>query len=147
MMPDEQVGAVIEDNVFTPGNHTFGLTLYSDVGSVIRHNTWRGEMCAFSVPCGTLNLGNRNYDQGRGTVIRDNILASVSPDGNRDGSGVALFSSDHNLYSHSTAQMGPGDIRGVPTYVGPLSTYEGHRLAEGSPGSNAASDGLDVGIR
>ena len=48
-----------------------------------------------------------------------------------------------------TVGVGVGDFIGVPVYVGGATpaTYADFRLAAGSPGKGAASDGLDIGIR
>ena len=147
MMPDGGNGEVIEDNVITPGHYAFAITLYSDKGSVIRHNTFRTGTCDYSLPCGTINLGNKPGDPlGTGTVIRDNVLAKIDPDGNGEGGGIALFTSDHNLLGSQNA-IGTGDLRATPVFVGPVTTYAGHQLASNSPGRGAASDALDIGVR
>jgi hypothetical protein len=132
MQADGGEGNVIEDNVFGAGlGVTYAITLYSDNGSIIRHNTFQPGTCDFNVPCGTLNLGNKPGDPvSRGTVIRDNVIAGM-------GGGNGTYTADHNLMTGSSR----------PSFVGPLTTYAGFRLAGGSPGKGAASDGLDVGIR
>jgi hypothetical protein len=89
------------------------------------------------VRCGTINLGPPS---GRPTVIRDNVLTGIGYDGPPGG-----FVADHNL----TALPTPGiaNVTGAPAFVGPTTTYAGHRLQAGSPGTGDASDGLDRGIR
>lgn len=138
MQADGGEGNVIEDNVFAGGRGlTYGITLYSDKGSIIRHNTFQRGVGGFNVPSGTLNLGNKpGQPVSTGTIIRDNILASASG---------GPFSGDHNLTQ--SAVDGPLNVVGAPVFVGPLTSYAGFRLAAGSPGKGAASDGLDVGIR
>jgi hypothetical protein len=117
----------------------YGITLMSDDGTVIRHNTFQQGTCDFSIPCGTLNLGNKSGDPvSRGTVIQDNILAGV-------GGGNGTYTSDHNVYTSSSAG-GAGDIKGTPSYVGPMTSYDGFHLANGSVGRTSASDGGAVGI-
>jgi hypothetical protein len=41
------------------------------------------------------------------------------------------------------------NLAGTPRFIGGAipTSYDGFRLAPGSPGKNAASDGRDVGIR
>src|SRR3954454_21876647 len=131
MQADGGVGNVIEDNVFAAGKGVgYGITLYSDDGTVIRHNTFQPGTCDFSIPCGTLSLGNKSGQAvSRGTVIRDNILAAI-------GGGNGTYTADHNLMTGQSK----------PSFVGPLSAYAGFRLASSSPGRGAASDGADVGI-
>jgi hypothetical protein len=132
MQADGGVGNVIEDNVFGAGRGvTYAITLYSDDGTIIRHNTMEPGTCDFNTPCGTLSLGNKAGDPvSRGTVIRDNVLAII-------GGGGGTYTADHNLMTGQSK----------PLFTGPLNTYAGFRLAPGSPGRGAASDGLDVGIR
>lgn len=137
MQADGGEGNIIEDNVFAGGGGlTYGITLYSDNGSIIRHNTFGRGVGGFNVPSGTLNLGNKSGDPvSTGTIISDNIIASASG---------GPFTGDHNLTQSS---MGAGNIVGTPSFVGPLTSYAGWHLASGSPGKGAASDGLDIGIR
>ena len=139
MQADGGEGNVIEDNVFGAVNGGansghgvgYGITLMSDDGTVIRHNTFQKGTCDFNIPCGTLNLGNKSGDPvSRGTVIRDNIIAAII-----GGSGT--YTADHNLMTGQSS----------PLFVGPLNTYAGFHLASASAGRGAASDGADVGIR
>ena len=130
MQADGGEGNVITDNVFGAGpGVTDGITLLSDNGTVIAHNTFQPGTCDFNVPCGMVSLGNKSGDPvSRGTVIRDNVFAGI-------GGGAGTYTADHNL------------TRPAPVFVGPVNTYAGFRLAAGSAGKGAASDGLDIGIR
>jgi hypothetical protein len=141
MQADGGTGNVIEDNVFAAGKGVgYGITLMSDSGTVIRHNTFQPGTCDFNIRCGTLSLGNKSGDPvSRGTVIQDNILASI-------GGGQGTYTSSHNMYT-STSAGGAGDFRGTPTFAGPLTQWAGFRLVAGSLGATAASDGAAVGIR
>jgi hypothetical protein len=132
---------IIEDNVFAAGQGVgYGITLYSDNGSIIEHNTWQQGSCDFSIPCGTLNLGNKSGEPAsKGTIIRDNILAGL-------GGGQGSYTEDHNLFTNATG-TGTGDLKGTPNYTGPLTSWAGYRLTAGSLGTHAASDGTDIGIR
>jgi len=132
MQADGGVGNVIEDNVFGAGRGVnYAITLYSDDGTVIRHNTMQPGTGDFNTPSGTLSLGSKPGDPvSRGTVIRDNVMAVI-------GGGNGTYTADHNLNT----------VQSKPVFAGPLNTYAGFRLAAGSPGRGAASDGLDVGIR
>jgi len=141
MQADGGVGNIIEDNVFAAGKGVgYGITLYSDDGTVIRHNTFQPGTCDFSIPCGTLSLGNKSGQAvSRGTIIRDNIVGAI-------GGGSGTYTSDHNLYTNASAG-GVGDIKGTPAFVGPLTSYSGFYLSSSSVGRTAASDGTAVGIR
>jgi hypothetical protein len=121
---------LIEDNVFGPDNRRPWLDIYSDDGSVISHNTFVDGSCEYNQRCGQVALGSKPADDpGTGTVIRDNIVTGISC-----CNGPARYSADHNLF-------------GAPRYAGPPTSYSGFRLAPGSPGTGAGSDGLDLGAR
>jgi len=148
MQADGGTGNVIENNVFGAVNGGansghgvgYGITLLSDNGSVIRHNTFQQGVCDFNIPCGTLYLGNKSGDPvSRGTVIQDNVVGSIS-------GGNGTFASDHNVWT-SSSPGGTGDVRATPSYVGPLTSWAGYKLASGSAGFSGASDGGTVGIR
>jgi hypothetical protein len=141
---------IIEDNVIDPGEYPFPITLWSDDGSIVRHNTFPDGACAFHARCGILTLGSKpscseptECDPGHGTVIKDNVLGEIS-----FGDGHAsLAENSHNLVR--TASRGAGNITGLPAYVGGThpATYAGFALAPGSLGVGDAGDGLDRGIR
>jgi hypothetical protein len=136
-------GAVIEDNVIDT-HRPWGIELYADEGSTVRHNTVRwypDSDCVFtSQECGQIDITRKSHDPvGTGTVVVDNIATRITA---RNGSTLA--ERHHNLVRSGAAA---GDLTGVPAFVGPLSSRSGYLLAEGSPGKRAASDGLDAGIR
>ncbi len=127
-------GVLIEDNVIDI-SRPWGIELYSDDSSIVRHNTvrWRPDSdCEYSgQECGKISLDRRTTDPvGHGTEVYDNIGVLVT------GNGSTAGRADHNV-SGQTA-----------VYQGPTTTYNGFKLASNSPvGRNAASDGLDVGVR
>src|SRR4051794_8453742 len=132
MQADGGTGNIIENNVFAAGKGVgYGITLYSDNGTIIRHNTWQPGTCDFSIPCGTLSLGNKSgQPASRGTIIRDNILNTI-------GGGGGTYTADHNLMTGQS----------TPSFVGPLTTWRASHPTASSPGRAAASDGSDVGIQ
>lgn len=124
--------ALIENNVVDT-RRPWGIELYSDEGSVVRHNTVRwypDSECVFGgTECGQIDITRKSADPpGAGTQVYDNV-AVVSV---REGSTVAR--NDHNV--------NPATV----SFVGPLTTWGGFRLAAGSAGKRAASDGTDIGI-
>ena len=130
---------IIEDNVVGPAVSRPFLDISSDDSSIIRHNTLADGACEFNQRCGGIVLANKTGDPvGQGTVIENNILRSIS--------GSGSFTSRYNLLAGQNP-IGTGDIRGLPTYVGPLTSYQGFALAAGSLGKGNASDGLDRGAR
>jgi len=127
------VDVVLEDNVIDV-RRPWGIEWYSDRNSIIRHNTVRyypDSGCNFTgLVCGQIDIGHKTQDPiSTGTQVYDNIGTVVATNGH------AAARVDHN-------QNGPG-----VAFVGPLDTWAGFALASGSTGENAASDGLDLGIR
>jgi hypothetical protein len=125
-------GALLEDNVIDT-TRPWGIELYSDEGSVVRHNTVRyygPGTCAFNQQCGRIALDRKPADPaGSGTQVYDNVAVVMS------GNGSTAARNDHNT--------NPATV----SHVGPLTSWAGFALAPGSPGKGAASDGLDTGIR
>ena len=134
--------AKIEDNVVELVHGRWGIELYSDQNSVVRHNTLvYGTGCDYA-PCGWIMLDRKTQDPaGTGTVIEDNIATAITQD---DGSIAAK--QDHNLVRRGS---GRGNRRGVPRFIGGANptTWYGFALANKSPGRRAASDGGDLGIQ
>jgi len=155
MMADGGSNHIIEDNVFAGRSmaHTGdAITWYSDTNSTIQHNTFEdsatgcGVQPSWSGSCGTMGLGWKSANnQGTGTVIKDNIISGVS---NGGSGGTSLFTATFNM-SPGSPLSGANNFTGTPTYVGGATpdSYEDYCLAPGSAGENAASDGLDAGIR
>jgi hypothetical protein len=140
---DRLAGVTIEDNVVDI-RRAWGIEVYSDQGSTIRHNTlpYRAPGCYGGSPCGQIDINRKSQDPaGSGTVVTDNVATGISVS---NGSTVARRTG--NLLRQGAA---PGDILGVPVFAGgpAPSSYAGFRLAAGSPGLLAASDGLAAGIR
>ena len=128
---DEVGGVLIENNVVTTDSRPEGIELYSDVGSIVQHNTVKGSIYLDHKPANAA---------GTGTIVKDNIATTVSKVG---GSSTAE-QTNNLLVSGAEA----GDIIGTPTYVGGSNptSYVGFALAGGSAGQAGASDGEDIGI-
>lgn len=134
--------ATIEDNVVDLVNGRWGIELSSDNGSVVRHNTLRYATTCEYAACGHIMLDHKSADPaGQGTIIVDNIATSISLN---NGSTAAQISGNMLREAYGT-----GNAIGTPVFVGGAAptTFPGFKLAAGSPGKAAASDGLDVGIR
>ena len=135
-------GALIERNVVDIGR-SWGIELYSDTNSVVRHNTvvYRGPGCYSNSTCGTIQVNHKSADPaGVGTVVVDNIATSA------DAVNSSQIAQRHHNLVRDTPEA--GDTFGVPAYVGGATPadYAGYRLAPGSPGAGRASDGTDAGI-
>lgn len=147
MAPDGTYRELIEDNIIDIG-YPYAIMIGSDDGSIIRHNTLLARDVDFYGPnsSGIVILGSKSgQPAGRGTVVQDNIVHRVEVQ-----SGLATTAvNDWNLVRAAGGLRGPHDIAGVATFVGGSAptTWAGFRLAAGSKGKNAASDGLDMGVR
>jgi chitodextrinase len=125
-------GVIIENNVVDI-HRPWGIELYSDVNSIVRHNTvvwYPDSQCDFNgMSCGGIDLNRKSADPaGTGTQVYDN-LATV-------GFGNGSSGNAHHNISSQTA-----------VYVGPTSIHDGFILASSSPvGRNAASDGTNAGV-
>ena len=140
---DRVTRAIIENNVIDTGGRPWGIELYADTDSIVRHNTlpYRAN-CAYNLPCGTITLDHKSADPaGRGTIIIDNIATSIST-----VNGSSYAQRHHNLVRSGAAS---GDIAGSPTYTGGSlpSNWEGFQSTSGSLGRGAASvpAGANVG--
>ena len=142
MAPDGADHELIEHNVIDTQGYPFAITLGSDNGSIVRHNTFPDRACWFNLRCGIIVMEAKSGNPAStGTVIQDNVLGEISLK-----NGSALAGRSHNLVGNASAN-GPSEIRGKPTYVGGAtpSGWEGFKLAAGSLGKGNASDGTDRG--
>jgi hypothetical protein len=147
MAPDGADHEIIEDNVIAadPDGYPFVISLGSDDGSIIRHNTFPDGSCAFNARCGIIALSAKSGNpKGSGTIIKDNVLGGAIRVA--DGSTAAEIS--HNLFASQTASTNR-NMSGQARFAGGSrpTTYAGYALAPGSPGKGTASDGGDLGIR
>ena len=131
------------------------LQLYSDTGSIIRHNTLPDGRCSYDQPCGIISLGSKAGAPGSsGTTIVDNIASQISVDA---AGGPVSYSENYNLFTEGHGQ-GAHDLHGRPTYVGgpcatrqtlppgPCDTRVEFLLTPRSRGARAADDGRNMGI-
>jgi hypothetical protein len=147
MAPDGVDHEVVQDNVFagTRAGYPYAISLGSDNGSIIRHNTFADGDCTFNQRCGTILIGHKTgKPRGRGTIVKDNIVGQISDD---EGPG-SIAEQSYNLVRAPNG-AGRNEISGLPTFVGGIqpSVYAGYALVPGSLGSKDASDGLDRGAR
>ena len=137
---DGLAGAVIEDNVIDLADRRWGIELYSDEGSTVRHNTLPYRPCADD-GCGWIDITRKPaLPAGAATVVVDNVATGISI-----ANGSTLAAHHHNLVR---GRAKSADSVGVPAFVGGRTPadYRGFRLVAGSPGTGAASDGRDAGI-
>jgi hypothetical protein len=128
--PDHEL---IEHNVIVANHDARAVNLGSDDGSIVRHNTLIGTVMHKAGTPGSPSVG---------TVIKDNIITG----GITRLNGSSAAEEDYNLVRNGD-HSGPHDRRGTPVFLGGAqpSTHAGFRLAAGSPGKGAASDGTDMG--
>jgi hypothetical protein len=128
---------VIEDNVVW-NFRVHGIVLGGDTpASHVRHNTVGGS------GRNQIDCSSKSGFSPSQTAIYDNIAQYVGLSG---AVNCTPSRNDHNMVRQSP---GTGNFLGNPTFVGGPNptTYAGFRLAPGSPGKNAASNGQDIGIR
>jgi hypothetical protein len=127
------IGMVIEDNVVDI-RRPWGIELYSDRNSIVRHNTirWHGDSgCFFNgIECGQIDISRKDEDPaGSGTQVYDN-LAEVN-----FGNG-STGTAHHNVSARRAR------------FVGPLNRFSGFKLQRKSRvGRRKASDGTNLGAR
>ena len=141
---DSTAGNLIEDNVVDVLSRNWCIEVYSGDGDVVRHNTCvhrPSPPCGFGNPCGQISFSAKSGDDnGRNLRVYDNIATSIGV------SSSTVVERHHNMLRSGASGS---DFGGTPQFVGGASptTWEGYRLAPGSPGKGAASDGADVGAR
>src|SRR5919204_4764446 len=126
-------GVIFEDSVVDIPRD-WGIELYADQNSIVRHNTvvyHPKTYSEFNTGTGQIDIDRKTQDPaGSGTEVYDNIATSVAFTNGSTGTA-------HNNVSGQSA-----------IYVGPTTTYPGFQLASNSPvGLNAADDGTDDGVR
>jgi len=124
-------GIIIENNVVDVPR-PWGIELYSDVNSIVRHNTvvyHPSSQCFFNTVCGRIDINRKSADPaGTGTQVYDNV---ATVEFNAGSTGTA----HHNVSSQTAV------------YVGPTTIHDGFLLAGSSPvGLSAASDGTNAGV-
>jgi hypothetical protein len=137
MAPDGGDHERITNNVFVADEYPYVLQIGSHTGGLIAHNTFVG---------GSIEIAGHKDGESpsTGQMARDNIFTGDlrTPDpGNTE---------DYNLCRRGeTNCKGAHDVKGSPVFVGGAfpTSRAGFKLAPGSPGRNAASDGSDIGIR
>lgn len=131
---DNTAGNTITDNACRDIHRLGGacITLYSDNGSVVEHNTNTGDDPV-------LELDKKGpHDTGTGTVYRNNAGGLIN-----NGQGVA--SNTNNLFSGASSP----NISGTATFAGggTLDTWEDWCLTGPSGGMTGSTTGGPVGIR
>jgi hypothetical protein len=128
MAPDGGDHEMVVDNVFV------GIAAYrpaiqfgAHIGTQFIHNTVRG----IDVHMDSKDVG----DPSRNGILRDNVMMNSSFNFS-NGGGCVNCQTSNNLMSGAVFVGGSN-----PT------TYAGHKLADGSPGKGAATDGADQGAR
>jgi hypothetical protein len=128
------IGVTIEDNVVDI-RRPWGIELYSDRNSVVRHNTVRwypDSGCVFTgIQCGQIDISRKSEDPaGSGTQVYDNLATRVN-------------------FTNGSTGTAPHNVSGRRArFVGPLRRYSGFRLHRKSRlGRRKASDRTNVGAR
>jgi chitodextrinase len=137
MAPDGGDHEQITNNVIVAGGNSSVVQLGSHHDGLVAHNTFVGGV----VGCGDHKSG---ASPSTNQTCRDNVFTGdFYP---TDPSGLV---EDYNLCRPGEPDCkGAHDVKATAMFVGGTnpSSYAGYRLAAGSPGKNAASDGTDIGI-
>jgi len=130
---DGTAGNTITDNACYNIDRSVCITLYSDSGSVVNHNTAGPGMNALEID------RKPGDDAGTGTVFENNVGDFTQ------ANGSTLATDTNNLFSSAKAP----NIAGKPSFAGGASptTWAGYELTASSAGHARATDGSDVGIR
>jgi hypothetical protein len=134
---DGTCGNIIEDNVIQDFTGHW-ITLGGDrPGSQVRHNTIVGGGGR------RIDCSSKSGYQPSLTAIRDTVAGAIMLSG---GTNCTPSENRNNMLSSGASGS---NFNGTPQFVGGSNpqTYAGFKLAPGSPGKGAASDGLDVGAR
>jgi hypothetical protein len=128
MAPDGGNHEIVVDNVFvgTP-RYRPAIQFGAHIGTRFEHNTVRG----IDVHMDSKSVSNPSRDG----ILRDNVMINSSF-GFKGGGGCVGCLVTNNLMGGAVFAGGAS-----PT------TYAGHKLAAGSPGKGAATDGYDQGAR
>lgn len=141
MAPDGADHETITDNVIVTRaggtGYPWPVVLGTDNGSVVSHNTFPDGSCNWTMRCGTIRVDGGNAGKASvDTVVRDNIAGVLDVGGTRVVESFNLV---------AAGSSGASDLRGAPSFVGPLSSFSGFALTPGSLGKGTASDGRDRG--
>jgi len=130
---DGTAGNTITDNACYNIDRSVCITLYSDSGSVVNHNTAGPGMNALEID------RKPGDDAGTGTVFENNVGDFTQ------ANGSTLATDTNNLFSSAKAP----NIAGKPSFAGGASptTWAGYELTAASAGHAKATDGTDIGIR
>jgi hypothetical protein len=141
MAPDGSSNVTTTNNVFDgqSSSYEYKIQFGTAASPVFRHNTLANTSAAFDSKTGNPATTN--------AIVRDNVWSRGHGQiKTSNGSGCSGCAFSHNLFENGANARGTSNVVGAPVFVGPLTTYAGWRLASGSPGKGAASDGTDIGI-
>jgi hypothetical protein len=130
----DEPGLTVTNNVFASCCYQHSIVVKGAINNTYTHNVFIGDI--------SWELDN-DSKCGGGEVVRDNVFTVRAI-----YLGVCTattYTASNNL---NCLCSGSNNITGTPVFVGGSkpTTYAGYRLATGSPGKGAASDGTDIGI-
>jgi hypothetical protein len=130
--------SLVEDNVWVcTCIYPWSIQAAATHNSTFVHNTFAGG--------GGIHFYTEQGSIAANNVVRDNVFTNPDNGITWDSVSRAWGTNDHNLNS---GMSGTGNVTGIAVFVpSPASGYSHYQLASSSPGSNAASDGTDMGIR
>jgi hypothetical protein len=141
MAPDGSSGVQVRNNVFDGSGvaYDFKIQFGSASNLVFEHNTLKDASVAVDSKTGMSASSN--------AIVRNNVLVGRAYFKTTGGNGCSNCSFAYNMFDNSGDASGSSNLIGVPTFSGGSAptAWAGWKLTSGSAGTNAASDGLDVG--
>jgi hypothetical protein len=141
MAPDGSDNLLVKNNVFdgTGVAYPFKLQFGTASSLTFQHNTLKDASVAIDSKTGTPASTNAN--------VQNNVHVGASSYKTTGGSGCSNCVFANNLFDNSGDALGSTNVIGAPTFSGGSSpaTWAGWRMANGSLGKSAGSDGLDMG--
>ena len=135
----ETNGVIIEDNVVDV-TRDWGIELYSDNGSIVRHNTvvyHPNSYSAFNSGDGQIDIDRKSQDPaGTGTHVYDNVGTAEF---NNGSTGTANNNTDPSTVTY-VSPCAKGCTYGAPV------VHDNYLLAPGSAGVGVADNGSNTGI-
>ena len=125
----------VTNNVFASCCYPHSIVVKGAINNTYTHNVFIGDI--------SWELDNDSRCGG-GELVRDNVFTNRGI-----YFGVCTGTTYTASYNLNCFCSGNNNITGTPVFVGGSrpTTYAGYRLAAGSAGKGAASDGTDMGIR
>jgi len=142
LAPDGSSNVAATNNVFdgTGVSYLDKIRLGPAANPIFRHNTLRNVRASFD--------SMRGYTASSNVQAKDNVMVGSGTSWKTsNGNGCSGCTFSYNLFDDSGDASGSNNLIGTPSFTGGSnpSNYAGFKLTGGSLGTNASSDGNDMG--